>query len=210
MTLPAVAPDFNVPAISADKHVFLIGVTGFMGGAIFTRLLALPHPPRIITLLVRDEKKVELLRQFPHPTSVKINVFQGVLTDHEKIAEETEKLDIVINAASTKNLPVIKAIVEGSKRRKEKTQLIQCSGFALYQEDTQGEYLSEQVSAFSAYRQLLYTAPLNTQIMKHSLTKDLNRCRRYFLRNGHCWTQESGRSAGRCAPSRRRPRDFGG
>lgn len=131
--------------------VFYIGATGYIGGVVLQHLLLLPHPPSRITALIRDPKKVELLKNVNLPSGVTLEPLLGSLQDLETLTKAAEEHDVVFSMADADDLPAMKAILEGIKRRKEKTGevplLIHTSGTGLLTDNAKGSFAGETVSS---------------------------------------------------------------
>ncbi|KAK4688022.1 hypothetical protein P7C73_g2097, partial [Tremellales sp. Uapishka_1] len=142
--------DINaLPASAADKSVFFTGITGYIGGTVLTRILALPHPPKLITALIRDPAKAERLSSLTLSKGVTLRPLIGSLDDLEKITAAVAEHDIVISTASADHLDGTKAIIEGMRIRKEKTGhrplIIHTSGTGVLTDDARGMYPTEKI-----------------------------------------------------------------
>ena len=146
----APAPDTSLPSASASKSVFLTGATGYIGGTVLTKLLALSSPPSAITILVRSEDKAKSISSFPTPSGTTLTPLLGSLQDLEKLSKAAETHDIVVHTADADDLDAIKAIIEGAKKRKAKTGhrtlLIHTSGTGVFVDNAKGHYPSDTVS----------------------------------------------------------------
>jgi len=114
--------------------IFLIGVTGFVGGSVFARLRE-TGKYRFIVLL-RDKEKAAKLKSDDVVTIV------GDFDDSALISQAAQRADLTIEAASSDYLPEVKAIVEGlTQRHKEgkRSLYIQTSGSQILDEDVRGE-----------------------------------------------------------------------
>ena len=103
------------------KTVFFTGATGYIGGTVLQNLLNHADPPSLITVLVRDPKKVELLNHVKLPPGVSLKPVTGSLQDLMQLEKACEEYEMVIQTADADDLPAMKAILTGMKRRKEKT-----------------------------------------------------------------------------------------
>jgi len=135
------------------EQIFLLGATGYIGGSILTALLALPSPPSLITCLVRDPRKAELLENISTPEGVKVKALIGSLAEKgnkASITETAENSDVVVNAATSDEVDWLRPVFEGIRRRKEKngveTVFIHTSGTGMFHDDARGMYAAGKVS----------------------------------------------------------------
>ncbi|WP_300156573.1 NAD-dependent epimerase/dehydratase family protein [Solidesulfovibrio sp.] len=109
--------------------IFLTGATGYIGGSLAERLLALGHE---VTGLVRDERKLPLLRRrgvIPLP---------GTLDDPEALGKAARAADAVIHAASADHPGAVLTLVAALQRSGK--LLIHTSGSAIVADHADGEY----------------------------------------------------------------------
>lgn len=100
--------------MSAPESIFILGATGYIGGAVFTGIRnAYPNVP--IAALVRN------LESNPALTAAGARVVQGSHSDLDIIQKEASEADLVINCADADDLELTKALLRGLKQRKEKT-----------------------------------------------------------------------------------------
>lgn len=99
----------------AKPTLFLVG-TGFIGGTLLTSLLE--QGKYEIAALSRDEAKANKLKELG------VRPVMGSLDD-EILAEESEKADIIIHAATADDQPSVKSILKGlAQRPKDKAPAI--------------------------------------------------------------------------------------
>ena len=146
----AAVPDTTVPTTSTQKSIFFTGATGYIGGTVLTKLLSIPNPPTNITVLIRDPKKAELLKELEFPQGTTVVPLLGSLEDHEKLTKAAETHDITIHCADADDLGAIKAIIQGQGNRRKETGhrplLIHTSGTAQLGDDAAGQYPADNVS----------------------------------------------------------------
>ncbi|KAI0360216.1 NAD-P-binding protein [Trametes cingulata] len=123
--------------------IFLTGGTGYIGGSVLQRLLDHPdHENFDITALVRNAEKAKLLE-----TRFGVKTVLGSLQDLDKLSALTENAHVVIHTADCDDIDAIKAILNGLKKRHEKTGdlpiLIHTSGTGEFVDDARGEFVSE-------------------------------------------------------------------
>ncbi|KAG8747798.1 hypothetical protein FRC10_011243 [Ceratobasidium sp. 414] len=105
-----------MPATSIK--IFILGATGYIGGAIVTELLR-TSVAFTITALVRKDQDVETLEVLG------IKTIKGSFTDVDKIEEASREADIVYNAADADDMSLTQAVLKGLKSKKERGILIQ-------------------------------------------------------------------------------------
>jgi len=141
--------------------IFFTGATGYIGGAVLQRLLDHPKSSSFqITALVRSEEKAKKLNTLGVKTAV------GSLDDLDKLSELASEAEVVIHAAHSDHVPAIKAILDGIKKRHEKTGevpiLIHTSGTGVLSDDAKGDRISDTVYNDTNVEQIESLAP--TQI----------------------------------------------
>ena len=140
--------DTSLPSAAGGKTVFLTGATGYIGGSVLTRLLALETPPSAITALIRDPKKADLLSSIS-TSGTTLTPLLGSLEDHEKLIKAAETHDIVISTADADDLGSIKALITGMKNRKKSTGhrslFIHTSGTGVFSDNAKGQYPNDIV-----------------------------------------------------------------
>jgi putative NADH-flavin reductase len=105
-----------MPATSTK--IFILGATGYLGGAIVTELLR-TSAAFTITALVRKDQDIETLQ------ALGIKTIKGSFTDVDKIEEASRDADIVYNAADADDMSLTQAVLKGLKSKKERGVLIQ-------------------------------------------------------------------------------------
>lgn len=108
--------------------IFVTGASGFIGGAIATRLVKEGHSVRG---LIRDAKRIDELKSFG------ITSVLGTLDDSEIITQEAKNADAVVNAASSDHLGAVKAILEGIKNTSK--IFLHTSGSSIVGDEAMGE-----------------------------------------------------------------------
>ncbi|KDQ64980.1 hypothetical protein JAAARDRAFT_118161 [Jaapia argillacea MUCL 33604] len=128
----------------SKTSIFLTGATGYIGGSVLTHLLNHPNVSSFeITAFVRDPEKAKLLEEFGLKTVV------GSNSDLDKLEEATSKSDVVISTADADDVPAIKAILRGLKKRHDETGvapiLIHTVSFLVLTDDAHGHYAYETI-----------------------------------------------------------------
>ncbi|ODN77139.1 hypothetical protein L202_05669 [Cryptococcus amylolentus CBS 6039] len=133
----------------AGPRVFFTGVTGYIGGTVFQTLLTSSNPPSQITPLIRSPEKASLLTSSPAiasivPSSTTLTPLIGSLSELDKLRDSSAEADVVVNCADFDDLPGMKAMLEGQKKRFEKTGekgiFIHTSGTGALYDDARGDY----------------------------------------------------------------------
>jgi uncharacterized protein YbjT (DUF2867 family) len=93
--------------------IFLMGITGYVGGSVFTALEA--SGKHSISALVRSQQKADWL------TAHGVRPVLGDLNDLKLIEKETSEADIFINTADSNHMASAKATLAGLLRRYERT-----------------------------------------------------------------------------------------
>ncbi|RAH50019.1 NAD-dependent epimerase/dehydratase family protein [Aspergillus brunneoviolaceus CBS 621.78] len=104
-------------------RIFITGATGLIGGD-FLHILVEKHPDWEIVVLVRNVRKISLLRT-NYPT---VEIIPGSLDDVDLLEQESSKSDVVLNFANCDHLPAAEAIIRGLARRKEQGTVTHTSG----------------------------------------------------------------------------------
>ena len=119
---------------TTSKHVFVIGITGYVGGehlpspfiyilvvggssillagSVYTTLKA-AHPTYTFTALVRDKS------QFPVVAAVGATPVLGSYADRDVIVQQAAEADVVLNCGAM-DVPLNEALLEGIRVRKER------------------------------------------------------------------------------------------
>jgi uncharacterized protein YbjT (DUF2867 family) len=105
-----------MPATSTK--IFILGATGYLGGAVVTELLR-TSAAFTITALVRKDQDIETLQ------TLGIKTIKGSFTDVDKIEEASRDADIVYNAADADDMSLTQAVLKGLKSKKQRGVLIQ-------------------------------------------------------------------------------------
>ncbi|EPS94586.1 NAD-binding protein [Fomitopsis schrenkii] len=118
--------------------ILLFGATGYIGGSILNRLLTHPKASYFnIIAPVRSAAKAKLLDGFG------VKAVVASLSDHDKIESLASCAHIILNAATTDDLPALIAILKGTRQAYESTgripTFIHTSGAADLTEPAQGE-----------------------------------------------------------------------
>ncbi|CAE6448499.1 unnamed protein product [Rhizoctonia solani] len=124
-----------MPAISTK--VFIIGATGYIGGAILTELLR-TSASFSITALVRKDPDIEALE------GLGVKVIKGTFLDVDIIEQASREADVVFNAADADDMGLARAVIKGLKSKKERGILIQTSGTGLLSNNYNGELTPEE------------------------------------------------------------------
>ncbi|CAE6514169.1 unnamed protein product [Rhizoctonia solani] len=119
-----------------STNVFILGATGYIGGAILTELLR-TSANFTITALVRKNSDIELLEKLG------VKTIQGSFSDVNKIEQASKEADIVYNAADADDMELTQAVLRGLKSKKERGVLIQTSGTGLLSDNYNGELTPE-------------------------------------------------------------------
>ncbi|OSD08792.1 NAD-P-binding protein [Trametes coccinea BRFM310] len=132
--------------MSASKtNIFITGATGYIGGSVFQRLVQHPNAANFnLTALVRSPEKAKFVREnFP------VNVVEGSNADLDKLTDLSERADVVLNIADSDDLAAANAIMQGLKRRHEKTgvkpTLIHTSGTGFLVDDARGMFSTDKI-----------------------------------------------------------------
>lgn len=119
----------------------ILGVSGYVGGSLLTRLVK-RYPNARFVGLVRSESAIPAIR-----TAGCHEVIQGTHTESEKIRAAARQADLVLNIADCDDVGLMKATLEGQKLRfQEKGKrpvLIHTSGTGMIMEKAHGEFNAE-------------------------------------------------------------------
>ncbi|GHJ86682.1 hypothetical protein NliqN6_3084 [Naganishia liquefaciens] len=126
-------------ALIEDKTIFFLGATGYIGSAVFSKLLQYKkqYP---ITALSRSDEKVELLNKLRD----NVKGLKGSLSDLDLLEEQASKHDIIFNTADADDLKATKALLKGMAKRKAETGhrpvYIHTSGTGVLADDAAGNW----------------------------------------------------------------------
>ncbi|THH19044.1 hypothetical protein EW146_g2059 [Bondarzewia mesenterica] len=128
----------------STTHIFITGVTGYIGGSVLQRLLSHPKSDTFqITALMRNEEKAKKL----HSIGVKSVI--ASLDDLDQLADLAAAANVVIHTADADHLPAAKAILSGIKQRHKKTGevpiLIHTSGTGTLTDDAVGDKITDKI-----------------------------------------------------------------
>lgn len=111
--------------MSTSTKIFILGATGYVGGAILTELLR-TSAAFTITALVRKDQDIETLE------ALGVKTIKGTFTDLDKIEKASHDADIVYNAADADDMKLTQAVLKGLKSKKERGVLIQTTLVSIY------------------------------------------------------------------------------
>jgi nucleoside-diphosphate-sugar epimerase len=120
--------------------IFVTGATGYIGGSVAERLVALGHN---VTGLVRSEHKIPPLRERG------IEPVLGTLDDSEILAHAAAQADAVIHAASADHAGSVVNLVSALERTGK--PLIYTTGSGIVADSAAGEYAGSVVFAEDTY-----------------------------------------------------------
>lgn len=135
----------------SGKSVFLTGATGYIGGTALEAVITSSTPPSKITVLIRDPAKINRFTslEIARKHNVTIVPLLVSLEEYDKLRDAAADHDVVVSCANADDLAGMKAILEGMKKRKEKSGhrplLIQTSGTGVLADDARGEYPTDTV-----------------------------------------------------------------
>lgn len=98
--------------------IFILGATGYIGGAILSELLRTSASFEI-TALVRKDQDAEVLEKLG------VRTIKGSFSDVDKIEQASREADVVYNAADADAMGLAKAVLKGLKSKEERGILIQ-------------------------------------------------------------------------------------
>ncbi|KAI0769398.1 NAD-P-binding protein [Trametes elegans] len=138
-------------------NVFLLGATGYIGGAVLARLLANANPLFNITVMLRNAAKADKL----HPFGVKTVL--GNLDDTDKIESLASQADIVFECADADHLGSMQAVLTGLKKRYKQIgktpTLIHTSGTGVLADNAAGRYATDTIYNDNDVEQLAKLPP---------------------------------------------------
>ncbi|CAE6416212.1 unnamed protein product [Rhizoctonia solani] len=121
---------------ATSTKVFILGATGYIGGAIITELLR-TSASFTITALVRKDADIEVLDKLG------VKTIKGTFSDLDKIEQASSDADIVYNAADADDMSLTQAVLKGLKSKKDRGILIQTSGTGLLSTNYNGELTAD-------------------------------------------------------------------
>ncbi|KAH7099275.1 NAD(P)-binding protein [Auriculariales sp. MPI-PUGE-AT-0066] len=120
------------------KHVFILGATGYIGGAVLVNLKQL-FPEWTFAALVRSEKNDAAVK-----AAGVSEIIRGDHSAHDIIRSESAKADVVLHCADADDLPLAQAVLDGlSERIKQENQLgilIHTSGTGVVSDSSEGAW----------------------------------------------------------------------
>jgi nucleoside-diphosphate-sugar epimerase len=120
--------------------IFVTGATGYIGGSVAERLVALGHD---VTGLVRSENKIPPLRERG------MEPVLGTLDDSEILAHAADRADAVIHAASADHPGSVVTLVSALERTGK--SLIYTTGSGIVADSAAGEYAGSVVFSEDMY-----------------------------------------------------------
>ncbi|TFK91161.1 NAD-P-binding protein [Polyporus arcularius HHB13444] len=131
--------------MASKTPIFLTGATGYIGGAVLARLLNHPNASTFaITALVRNAEKAKVLE-----SKFGVKAVVGNHEEFDKVESLAENAHVVFNLAEADNVPFIKAVLSGLRKRHAKHGdlpiLIHTSGTGLLADDARGEYATDVI-----------------------------------------------------------------
>ncbi|KIY66918.1 NAD(P)-binding protein [Cylindrobasidium torrendii FP15055 ss-10] len=140
-------------------NILFIGATGYLGGSILLKALALPDVS--ITAFVRNADKAEKLRELDLQTTVSVGWAQRLVgrfkksrcssdagvkvvvgspnTDTEALEKLVAQADIIIDAYSADDLPGSKNIIEAATKSSKRPHVIHFTGLAVIVDNAGGQ-----------------------------------------------------------------------
>ncbi|GBE86889.1 NAD-P-binding protein [Sparassis crispa] len=125
--------------------IFLIGATGYIGGALLTRLLAHPSAKTFdITVFLRSAEKAKLLE-----SNFGVKAVVGTLAELDKLEAQTAAAHVVFSCADCDDVPAIEAILRGHRKRHATTGdlpiLIHTSGTGELTDNAKGLHTTDTI-----------------------------------------------------------------
>ncbi|KAI0920653.1 hypothetical protein AcV5_010335 [Taiwanofungus camphoratus] len=129
---------------TSKTTIFFLGATGYIGGAILTRLLNHPSASKLdITVLVRNSEKAMRLESFGVKTVI------GSHSDLEKLETLSSQAHVVISCSDSDDLPMIQAVLASLRNRHASVGdlpiLIHTSGTGVLMDDARGMYATDVI-----------------------------------------------------------------
>lgn len=116
------------------KNVFILGVTGYIGGAVLVRTRR-SFPTWRYTALVRSEANFDAVR-----AAGVDEIIHGSHADLDKIRDAASKSDVVLNLADADDLDLTKAVLDGLAKSKGDRILVHTSGTGVVSDKAEGEF----------------------------------------------------------------------
>ncbi|KAF4596514.1 hypothetical protein EYR38_007901 [Pleurotus pulmonarius] len=129
-------------ATNAKVNIFVLGATGYIGGAVLTKLLEHPKANDFnVTALVRSTEKAEKLK------SVGVTPVLGSLDDTDFVHKLSSDSDVVISMANADHAPSVQAMLSGQKEHFQKTgkQPIFIHTVGVLSDNAEGLYHTETI-----------------------------------------------------------------
>ncbi|KAF8438924.1 hypothetical protein L210DRAFT_3646462 [Boletus edulis BED1] len=130
--------------MSTKTQIFIIGATGYIGGAVLERLLQHHTAPRSeITALVRNAAKAPMF------ASIGVKTVLGSLDDVALLEQQASESDVVFTCADADHVRACEAILRGLKKRHETTGtvpiLVHTSGTGVLIDKAKGMYAYDTI-----------------------------------------------------------------
>jgi putative NADH-flavin reductase len=116
--LPSSKPPICIVMPATSTKIFILGATGYIGGAILSELLR-TSASFTISALVRKDQDIAVLEKLG------VRTIKGSFSDLDKIEQASHEADVVYNAADADDMGLAQAILKGLKSKKERGILIQ-------------------------------------------------------------------------------------
>jgi len=134
--------------MSGKKQVFVTGGTGYIGASVLQRLVKHRTAAESeYTVLVRSEDKERKLAELVNSGGlgdVDIKLVRGSNADFDVLEAQAAKADVVFSMADSDDVPAIKAVIAGLKKRYEQTGvapiLIHTSGTGVLMDKAEGNF----------------------------------------------------------------------
>ncbi|THH30481.1 hypothetical protein EUX98_g3696 [Antrodiella citrinella] len=128
--------------MSSNIRIVFLGLTGYLGGTLLEALLTHPNASQFdITAFVRSEEKASDINN----TALGVKAISGTFS---KLEEAVSIADVVFNIASSDDLPMTQAIIDGARKRYASTKtapvVIHVSGSAIIADFAGGQHLNDK------------------------------------------------------------------
>lgn len=129
-----------------DTRIFLTGATGYLGGSVLSRLIEHPtYEHTEIWVLIRPSK----MDKIPALHSLDVKTVLGTYDDLDLLEDQAAHADVVFACADADNLPAAQAILQGMKKKRERTGvqplLIHTSGTGVLVDDAKGLHSTDVI-----------------------------------------------------------------